>query len=81
MPPPQSLNPLPYPVIFANCLGWTVYAMLKHDWFVYLGSVSGIAMGLLFITSTLPHTPSKASTRSSFTSVALRQCCYCCCCC
>lgn len=55
--PLQELNPLPYPVIFCNCICWLVYAMLTNDWFLYFGNLPGMLLGIFFVMSTIRLAP------------------------
>lgn len=38
----QSLNPLPYVAMWANCVAWLVYAFLTHDPYVLASNVPGV---------------------------------------
>lgn len=48
-----DLNPLPYPVIFVNCISWLVYALLTNDWFLYFGNLPGMLLGIFFVLTTV----------------------------
>ena len=48
---PQSTNPLPFPLIFANCVAWVSYAYVKQDIFVFLANDFGILFGFFFTLS------------------------------
>ena len=47
----QSTNPLPFPLILANCVAWVSYAYVKQDIFVFLANDTGIMMGMFFTLS------------------------------
>eukprot|EP00873_Tetraselmis_striata_P026211 jgi/Tetstr1/446475/TSEL_034016.t1 len=57
-----ELNPLPYPVIFCNCICWLVYAMLTNDWFLYFGNLPGMLLGIFFVMSTIRLAPDEVRT-------------------
>lgn len=48
-----SLNPLPYPAIFANCCLWASYGMLKGDSFLFWSNTQGLVLGCFFTLSSL----------------------------
>mmetsp|Transcript_8519 Transcript_8519/g.24439 ORF Transcript_8519/g.24439 Transcript_8519/m.24439 type:complete len:271 (-) Transcript_8519:129-941(-) len=52
-----DLNPLPFPIISANCASWIVYSLMKRDWFIYIGNLPGLIVGLLFTMTTLACAP------------------------
>ena len=47
-----ELNPVPYPAILANCLGWVVYSYMVRDWFIFVPNEVGMLIGLFYILST-----------------------------
>jgi len=40
--PLQSLNPIPYIAMWANCVAWLVYAFLTTDPYVLASNVPGV---------------------------------------
>eukprot|EP01024_Parvocaulis_polyphysoides_P008037 TRINITY_DN12360_c0_g6_i1.p1 TRINITY_DN12360_c0_g6~~TRINITY_DN12360_c0_g6_i1.p1 ORF type:complete len:239 (-),score=21.29 TRINITY_DN12360_c0_g6_i1:83-799(-) len=46
-----ELNPLPYPVIVANCVSWSMYAVVTKDFFLILANIPAIIIGI-FLTQT-----------------------------
>lgn len=61
----QSTNPLPYPLILANCVAWVSYAYVKQDIFVFLANESGIIFGLFFTLSAYGVANTKVSPSGS----------------
>lgn len=47
-----ELNPVPYPAILANCIGWVVYSYMVRDWFIFVPNEVGMLIGLFYILST-----------------------------
>eukprot|EP00242_Pyramimonas_sp_CCMP2087_P014741 CAMPEP_0198203894 /NCGR_PEP_ID=MMETSP1445-20131203/7228_1 /TAXON_ID=36898 /ORGANISM="Pyramimonas sp., Strain CCMP2087" /LENGTH=280 /DNA_ID=CAMNT_0043875479 /DNA_START=102 /DNA_END=944 /DNA_ORIENTATION=+ len=52
--PLGKLNPLPYPIIFVNCINWLLYAFVTRDPFLFFANAPGLMMGLFFTISSLP---------------------------
>jgi len=48
-----KLNPLPYVSITHNCLGWSTYAILTHDYFLYYANIFGLVLGLIYCSTCL----------------------------
>ena len=48
-----SLNPLPYPVLLANCVSWTVYSIMKEDTFLFLAQVAGVVLSTFYTLTAL----------------------------
>ena len=49
----NQLNPLPYPVLLANCVSWTVYSVMKVDTFLFLAQVAGIILSTFYTLTAL----------------------------
>lgn len=49
--PPQDLNPLPFPVMFANCVGWVAYTFVIDDIYVYVPNEIGLMLGAFYTLS------------------------------
>lgn len=47
----QDFNPIPYPVILANCVAWLVYGIVTDDYFVSASSEVGLMIGLFYTIS------------------------------
>ena len=43
-----DMNPAPFPMVLANCVGWMGYAILAQDFFVFFGAAPGSIIGLFF---------------------------------
>lgn len=43
-----DLNPLPYTITLANCVGWTIYGLLLNNEFVFWSNMTGIGFGLFY---------------------------------
>ena len=43
-----AMNPLPFPVITANCLLWVGYAYNYSDWFLFFANTPGVLLGLFY---------------------------------
>ncbi|KAH6564996.1 hypothetical protein BASA62_007589 [Batrachochytrium salamandrivorans] len=41
----DNVNPFPFPMIMANCLGWLVYGLLVQDPYVFFPNIVGISAG------------------------------------
>jgi len=57
-----SLNPLPYPMIVANCLSWLCYSFVVKDWFVYFANIFGFVLGVFYTTSCRACSETSASS-------------------
>jgi hypothetical protein len=59
----QKLNPLPFALIAANCVGWTVYGCITSDYFVFIGNFPGFLMGLFFVSSSMQYATQKVGKK------------------
>jgi len=50
-----ALNPLPFPLIVANCTAWILYGLLKKDPWIVTPNILGQALGLFYFVVTVPH--------------------------
>lgn len=53
-PPPctlQDLNPLPFTVMTANCVGWVAYSYVTQDALVYWPNALGFMLGMFYTLS------------------------------
>lgn len=48
-----DLNPIMFPAITMNCIGWTMYGVMRNDYYIYLANSPGIPLGLFFSISSL----------------------------
>eukprot|EP01025_Chloroclados_australasicus_P044787 TRINITY_DN487_c1_g1_i1.p1 TRINITY_DN487_c1_g1~~TRINITY_DN487_c1_g1_i1.p1 ORF type:complete len:282 (-),score=6.68 TRINITY_DN487_c1_g1_i1:1299-2144(-) len=55
----RQLNPLPYPVIVANCVGWLIYSDIIRDPFIFAGNIIGVVLSIFYTFTTIGY----ASTR------------------
>ncbi|EGF81945.1 hypothetical protein BATDEDRAFT_36766 [Batrachochytrium dendrobatidis JAM81] len=44
----ENVNPLPFPMIVANCLGWLVYGLLIQDIYVIIPNIIGYQFGIYY---------------------------------
>jgi solute carrier family 50 protein (sugar transporter) len=42
----ESLNPAPYPIFVANCLGWSIYSCVVANHWVWWGNFPGFLIGI-----------------------------------
>ena len=43
-----DMNPGPFPVVLANCVGWMGYSLLIHDYFLFFGNAPASMVGMYF---------------------------------
>ena len=43
-----SFNPLPFPVVLANCIGWIIYSLYIDDYFLFFANAPGAMLGMYF---------------------------------
>lgn len=46
-----DLNPMPFPAILANCVGWIAYAYVVRDWYVWVPNEIGFLLGSFYTLS------------------------------
>jgi len=44
-----DFNPLPMPIIFANCLGWLIYGFLKKDVYIASSNAPGLLLAVWYV--------------------------------
>ena len=58
-----NINPIPFNVVVANCLAYTMYSILKQDYFIFFSNFFGILISVSCILTTLmllsKETPNK----------------------
>lgn len=47
----QDLNPLPFPTLTANCVGWVAYSYVARDALVLWPNMCGVLLGLFYFLS------------------------------
>jgi solute carrier family 50 protein (sugar transporter) len=47
------LNPVPFALVLFNCIGWTIFSIMKQDYFIFFSNMSGIILGTFFCVSAL----------------------------
>eukprot|EP01137_Pigoraptor_chileana_P011960 Opistho-2@63637 len=50
-----GLNPIPFPFLFSNALGWLAYGAVQHDIMIILPNVIGGILSLFYITVCAEH--------------------------
>jgi hypothetical protein len=55
----QELNPIPFPLIFANCCGWVAYSLLIQDAYLFVPNAVGLMLGLYMTASCFPFASPK----------------------
>jgi solute carrier family 50 (sugar transporter) len=58
-----KVNPMPYPSLTANSLGWLTYGLLVRDYYVFAPNVTGVCMGLYFTMSCYLYADESVRTR------------------
>ena len=48
-----NLNPLPWIPIVLNCFGWSLYACMKRDHFVFWSNFPGLLSGVFFVVTAI----------------------------
>jgi solute carrier family 50 (sugar transporter) len=60
-----SLNPIPFGITghlllpllsflsVTNCIGWVIYGILRHDYFLFFSNISGLVLGLFYSLSSI----------------------------
>jgi hypothetical protein len=41
-----TLNPTPWAFMLGNCVGWTTYGVLKHNWFIFFANCPGFLLSV-----------------------------------
>ena len=55
----QDLNPIPFPVVVANCMAWVAYAIVSKDPYVFLANDPGLLLGLFYTLSAYGYADAK----------------------
>eukprot|EP01025_Chloroclados_australasicus_P044892 TRINITY_DN4892_c0_g1_i1.p2 TRINITY_DN4892_c0_g1~~TRINITY_DN4892_c0_g1_i1.p2 ORF type:complete len:269 (-),score=19.12 TRINITY_DN4892_c0_g1_i1:3633-4439(-) len=54
-----DLNPLPFPVITANCVGWLIYSVTTQNPFLFGGNILGTLLGIYYTLTTIVYATPK----------------------
>jgi len=49
----ESLNPLPWCVIFLNCFGWALYGCFRKDYFIFFSNFPAVCLSLFYCISAI----------------------------
>ena len=60
-----NFNPLPYPVILANCASWIAYSLYIDDYFLFFANAPGILVGVYFTMVGYGLSPYGGKTRDA----------------
>ena len=55
----QDLNPIPFPVVVANCMAWVAYGIVNRDPYVFLANDPGLLLGLFYTLSAYGYADAK----------------------
>lgn len=58
----QELNPIPFPVVVANCVAWVGYSIVTKDPYVFLANDPGLILGLFYTFSAYGYADTKVHT-------------------
>ena len=59
-----DMNPSPFPVVLANCVGWMGYSLLIHDYFLFVGNAPASMVGMYFTLVGYGLSPLGSETRA-----------------
>ena len=57
----QDLNPIPFPIVVANCVAWVGYSIVTKDPYVFLANDPGVLLGLFYTLSAYGFADAKVS--------------------
>lgn len=60
-----DMNPLPFPVVLANCVSWIIYSILIEDYFLFFSNAPGAMVGMYFTLVAYGLSPYKSATRDA----------------
>lgn len=58
-----TLNPIPFPLVAANCGGWVAYAITTKDPYVFLANAPGVIVGLYMMMISLRLSDTQTANR------------------
>lgn len=59
----QDLNPIPFPIVVANCVAWVGYSIVTKDPYVFLANDPGVLLGLFYTLSAYGYADAKVSCK------------------
>ena len=71
----QDLNPIPFPIVIANCVAWVAYAVVNKDPYVFLANDPGILLGLFYTLSAYGYADVKVLVSASQTRCRMSYAC------
>ena len=60
-----DMNPLPFPVVLANCVSWIIYSILIEDYFLFFSNAPGAMVGMYFTLVAYGLSQYKSKTRDA----------------
>ena len=60
-----DMNPLPFPVVLANCISWIIYSILIEDYFLFFSNAPGAMVGMYFTLVAYGLSAYKSKTRDA----------------
>ncbi len=61
----QDLNPIPFPVVVANCVAWVGYSIVNKDPYVFMANDPGLLLGLFYTLSAYGYADAKVRFRAT----------------
>ena len=61
----QDLNPIPFPVVVANCVAWVGYSIVNKDPYVFMANDPGLLLGLFYTLSAYGYADAKVRSRAT----------------
>lgn len=58
-----DLNPVPFPIVVANCVAWVGYSIVTKDPYVFLANDPGVLLGLFYTLSAYGYADAKTRNR------------------
>ncbi|DBA83844.1 TPA: hypothetical protein ACH3X1_006359 [Trebouxia sp. C0004] len=58
-----DLNPIPFPVVVANCVAWVGYSIVNKDPYVFMANDPGLLLGLFYTLSAYGYADAKTRNR------------------
>ena len=66
----QDLNPIPFPIVVANCVAWVGYSIVTKDPYVFLANDPGVLLGLFYTLSAYGFADAKVSCKVAVDAAA-----------
>ncbi len=61
----QDLNPIPFPVVVANCVAWVGYSIVNKDPYVFMANDPGLLLGLFYTLSAYGYADAKVRSTAT----------------